>query len=52
MYRMESRHPAAQMPPLGTVLPDQVALALIRAWIRTTWRRPERGRPAGNAMIG
>ncbi len=40
VYRMESRHPAAQMPPLGTVLPDQVALALIRAWIRDDLAAP------------
>jgi hypothetical protein len=33
LYRMESRHPSSQMPPLGTVLADQDAARLVRAWI-------------------
>jgi len=32
-YRMASRRPARQMPPLGSVLPDTAALELVRAWI-------------------
>lgn len=32
-YRMSSRFAATQMPPLGTSLVDDEALALIRAWI-------------------
>ena len=32
--RMASRDPAEQMPPLATVLPDEEALAKVRAWIR------------------
>jgi mono/diheme cytochrome c family protein len=32
-YRMNSRRPLSQMPPLGTVLPDQQALDLLRRWI-------------------
>jgi hypothetical protein len=32
--RMASRNPLQQMPPLGTKLVDQKALALIRYWIR------------------
>lgn len=32
--RMHSRHPQAQMPPLGTRIADQEALALIGRWIR------------------
>jgi mono/diheme cytochrome c family protein len=32
-YRMSTRFPAAQMPPLGTRLVDDEALALVRAWI-------------------
>jgi mono/diheme cytochrome c family protein len=32
-YRMASRRPASQMPPLGSVLGDQEALARLRAWI-------------------
>ena len=31
--RMRSRDPRVQMPPLGTVVTDQEALALIERWI-------------------
>lgn len=31
--RMGSRHPGLQMPPLGTVLVDEAAVALITRWI-------------------
>lgn len=33
LYRMASRRPASQMPPLGSVLADEAALALMRKWI-------------------
>ena len=33
LYRMESRRPSSQMPPLGTVLADEEAVRLVRAWI-------------------
>jgi hypothetical protein len=33
MQRVASRYPALQMPPLGTELADEEALALLRAWI-------------------
>jgi len=33
LYRMRSRSPLSQMPPLGTVLPDEQALRLVEAWI-------------------
>lgn len=33
LYRMASRRPVSQMPPLGTVLADEAALALMRKWI-------------------
>lgn len=33
--RMQSRNPLLQMPPLGTALADQTALALITRWINT-----------------
>lgn len=36
--RMKSRRPSSQMPPLGTVVRDDAAVALVRAWIET--RRP------------
>lgn len=32
--RMGSRRPSSQMPPLGTVVPDDEALALLSSWIR------------------
>jgi mono/diheme cytochrome c family protein len=35
MARMRSRNPQTQMPPLGTVEPDNAALALVERWIRT-----------------
>ena len=31
--RMRSRDPRVQMPPLGTAMPDEQALALIERWI-------------------
>jgi hypothetical protein len=31
--RMRSRDPRVQMPPLGTALPDEQAVALIERWI-------------------
>ncbi|HWH22002.1 MAG TPA: hypothetical protein VNT25_01745, partial [Allosphingosinicella sp.] len=31
--RLSSRYPALQMPPLGTVLVDEQALALLKTWI-------------------
>ena len=32
LARMKSRRPSSQMPPLGTVLPDQQATQLVRDW--------------------
>jgi len=33
LYRMASRRPSSQMPPLGTALADTDAIELVRAWI-------------------
>ena len=33
VQRMQSRHAQVQMPPLGSLLPDADAVALIRRWI-------------------
>jgi hypothetical protein len=33
LYRMRSRRPSSQMPPLGTVIPDDEATDLVRRWI-------------------
>ena len=35
LYRMRSRRPSSQMPPLGTVLRDDKAIAAIEKWIAT-----------------
>jgi hypothetical protein len=32
LFRMRSRRPTSQMPPLGTVLPDYDAIELVRGW--------------------
>ena len=32
LFRMRSRRPTSQMPPLGTVLPDHDAIELMRGW--------------------
>ena len=34
-YRMRSRRPSSQMPPLGTVLRDEKAIAAIEKWMAT-----------------
>jgi len=36
LYRMRSRRPASQMPPLGTVVPDADAIAAVETWIAST----------------
>ncbi|HEX7086164.1 MAG TPA: hypothetical protein VF198_07355 [Vicinamibacterales bacterium] len=35
VFRMRSRRPSSQMPPLGTVVRDQAAVDAIAEWIRT-----------------
>ena len=35
LVRMKSRRPSTQMPPLGTVLHDKEAIALVTDWIRS-----------------
>lgn len=45
VYRMSSRRPSSQMPPLGTSVVDEEAVALIRAWIAEELR--DRGTLAG-----
>ena len=32
IFRMRSRRPTSQMPPLGTVLPDRAAIDLVNQW--------------------
>ncbi len=34
LYRMHSRRPMSQMPPLGTVIEDREAVEAVTAWIR------------------
>jgi hypothetical protein len=38
LHRMRSRRPASQMPPLGTVLADDEAIALVERWIASLER--------------
>ena len=33
VYRMKSRRPSSQMPPLGTVVPDHDAIEVVTRWI-------------------
>ena len=33
LYRMRSRRPSSQMPPLGTAIADEEALEIVRHWI-------------------
>jgi len=33
LYRLRSRRPASQMPPLGSVLPDVDAVRMVESWI-------------------
>jgi hypothetical protein len=33
LVRMRSRRPTSQMPPLGTVMADRVAVEALRTWI-------------------
>ena len=35
LVRMRSRRPSSQMPPLGTVLRDDKAIAAVSKWIAT-----------------
>lgn len=39
-FRMASRRPASQMPPLGTVIADEEAVARIQAWIASLKPNP------------
>ena len=48
LQRIASRYPALQMPPLGTALVDEAAVALLRRWIleaeaRTKPTQPTKG---------
>jgi hypothetical protein len=52
-YRMASRRPSSQMPPLGTVIADDAAVALVRRWIGHLARgshAPLAGDPAATAV--
>jgi len=35
LVRMKSRRPSTQMPPLGTVLHDKEAIALVTEWVES-----------------
>jgi hypothetical protein len=40
LHRMRSRRPSSQMPPIGTAIPDEDAVELVRRWIESL-RKPE-----------
>jgi cytochrome c553 len=40
LTRMRSRRPSSQMPPIGTVLPDQAAIEAIGGWIASSSVHP------------
>jgi hypothetical protein len=46
VYRMRSRRAAAQMPPVGSVIPDQAGLALVQRWIESL--QPPPAAPGGH----
>lgn len=41
LARMRSRRPSSQMPPLGTVLPDEAALVALGRWIELGLAQPQ-----------
>jgi hypothetical protein len=47
VQRMASRNPLVQMPPLGTQLVDEEALALIKRWIAEDLTPAEKTSHAG-----
>lgn len=49
VQRVGSRYPALQMPPLGTVLVDEQALALLARWIAETPKPAAASGLSGNA---
>lgn len=48
--RARSRQPLSQMPPLGTRAPDDEALALLAAWIRTGTTASDAGGPSDDHL--
>ena len=40
-HRMQSRNPRVQMPPLGTSVPDEEGIALVRRWIAALPSHPK-----------
>jgi len=51
LHRMRSRRPASQMPPLGTVLPDEEAIALLARWIAEDLPRLSAGSASGTPPL-
>jgi hypothetical protein len=50
LRRMQSRRPASQMPPLGTVVADKVAVDIVRRWIEGLDTRLSQDRVAGDGV--
>lgn len=51
LHRMRSRRASSQMPPLGTVVPDEEALALVTRWIAEDLPRLSAGSAAGTPPL-
>lgn len=49
LRRAQSRRPSSQMPPIGTVVADREALALVSAWIEALAATPEAACTPGGA---
>jgi hypothetical protein len=52
LYRMQSRRPSSQMPPLGSVIADEEAIALVRRWIESLAALPAPDRVISSAPTG
>ena len=51
VFRMATRNPLRQMPPLGTKIVDSESLALIEKWIRQDLGGAEKARTAGGRNV-
>jgi hypothetical protein len=49
LRRAQSRRPSSQMPPIGTVVADREALALVTAWIEALGAQPATACTPGSA---
>ncbi len=50
LHRMRSRRPSTQMPPLGTVVADEEAIALVERWIKDDLAAQLQGKAEGRSQ--